>query len=434
MALNHSISTSVPVHLVPVHTLNFGLLSAVLFTLHSAQLDPTQSIELTLDSVHRRFVFPFKVDLNLDLDPLHPIRSIHHHTLSVLYSAPILTLLAHPTQLDHNLLQPTLDSISTAFYHLIKYPHLRPPLTSPSQRNRLISLSRVSNPNTVLDSPPLPFLIIQTASRYPNHTAVHWSDPSHSAPVPSLKFSFLHLVRHAFQFSKVIRARLSPSSNPLVGIYTPKNALMPLAMLAVSMAGAAYLNLDPTQPICRLQAILKQCPISLLLTYEFDQSHLTKTLLRGTNIPLINLTQQFHHLLFPALVTELGSEKSSSKTGQDLIRPTLDQISTFSIPDQSPKAELDTIISHLKTIVCPDQTAYIICTSGTTGTPKAIRITHSNLSAFLQNYQKRFGRKGPPDQSRVLQFASSAFDVMVMSIWDTLWVCPSFELFYFYFL
>jgi non-ribosomal peptide synthetase component F len=66
-----------------------------------------------------------------------------------------------------------------------------------------------------------------------------------------------------------------------------------------------------------------------------------------------------------------------------------------------------------------NQIAYIVYTSGTTGQPKPIKISNSNLLQFLFNYSLRFQRKND-GLTRVLQFASYSFDVSVMSIWDTL--------------
>ena len=67
--------------------------------------------------------------------------------------------------------------------------------------------------------------------------------------------------------------------------------------------------------------------------------------------------------------------------------------------------------------VSPHDTAYILYTSGTTGTPKGIPITHGNLMAFLNHVRDAFHIDGT---SVVLQYANTGFDVSIMEIFMTL--------------
>jgi len=65
-----------------------------------------------------------------------------------------------------------------------------------------------------------------------------------------------------------------------------------------------------------------------------------------------------------------------------------------------------------------ERLAYILFTSGTTGTPKGVPITHANLAAYLDAIADRFGI-GPED--RVLQAADLTFDQSVHDLFFT-WI------------
>lgn len=67
--------------------------------------------------------------------------------------------------------------------------------------------------------------------------------------------------------------------------------------------------------------------------------------------------------------------------------------------------------------VHPMATAYVLYTSGTTGTPKGVCVTQANLAHTLRAVADRYGLH--PDD-RVLQFASLAFDVAAEELFATL--------------
>ncbi|MGW6258070.1 amino acid adenylation domain-containing protein [Streptomyces sp. NPDC055085] len=67
--------------------------------------------------------------------------------------------------------------------------------------------------------------------------------------------------------------------------------------------------------------------------------------------------------------------------------------------------------------VHPMATAYVLYTSGTTGTPKGVCVTQANLAHTLRTVADRYGLHSG---DRVLQFASLAFDVAAEELFATL--------------
>ncbi len=148
-----------------------------------------------------------------------------------------------------------------------------------------------------------------------------------------------------------------------VGVYAERSPETVVGMLAVLMAGGAFLPLDPTHPAERLASTLEDSRVPVLLA----RSALAATL----------------------------------PTGEAELVP-LETEGTAPVPLE----EVD-----------PEDLAYIIYTSGSTGRPKGVLIQHRG---FLWAVDALAERSGVEPGSRVLQFASASFDASVWEIWSTL--------------
>jgi amino acid adenylation domain-containing protein/FkbM family methyltransferase len=123
-----------------------------------------------------------------------------------------------------------------------------------------------------------------------------------------------------------------------IGVCLRPSPQMPVAVLAVLKAGAAYLPLDPAYPADRLRAILHDAGVAAVLSDEASAGNLP-----DARIPVLRLDQ---------LVTALALEDAS---------------------DLPPR-------------VGPDDAVYVISTSGSTGRPKAVELHHrgfANLMAWF---------------------------------------------------
>ena len=124
-----------------------------------------------------------------------------------------------------------------------------------------------------------------------------------------------------------------------VAIYLERSLDLPLAILAVLKAGCVYIPLDPIYPDERVNFILDQADVRLLLTQ-------TALAVRDTVI--------------------FGRDASSST-----LKPTI-----------SPR-------SRRQSAARPPISAYIIYTSGSTGRPKGVEVTHRSFVNLLLSMAAR---------------------------------------------
>ncbi len=169
-------------------------------------------------------------------------------------------------------------------------------------------------------------------------------------------------------------------SETLVGLCIPRSSAQIAALLGILRAGAAYLPLDPVLPDERLETVLADAGVSLVVTSAS----------LGGRKPL--------HARAPVIVEDLlGATDSSSS--EKRARPPFNDLANSS-PGGSPAS-----------------LAYVIYTSGSTGMPKGVEITRAALSNFASFARAHF-HVTPHD--RVLQFASLSFDTAAEEIFAAL--------------
>jgi amino acid adenylation domain-containing protein len=178
--------------------------------------------------------------------------------------------------------------------------------------------------------------------------------------------TYRQLGRQARRLARRLR-RAGTRPEQVVGVCLERSPAMVVALLAVLEAGAAYLPLDPDLPRQRLDAMLEDAGVRLVVTDGASRGSLASAAVARL---------------------ELGDDEPAA--GGELAA------GPGEVPD-------------------PDALAYVIFTSGSTGRPKAAMNTHRAICNRLLWMQARY-RLTPRD--RVLQKTPLSFDV---SVWELFW-------------
>lgn len=180
----------------------------------------------------------------------------------------------------------------------------------------------------------------------------------------SLSYEDLHTRSHQLALRlEMLRQRqsLHPVSQFIVPLYLPQGPELYISQLAVLKAGGAFCPFALDAPHERVRFMLKDIEASVLLTTS-------------------------------ALASDL---------------PDVGDITVLAVDDEG----LDTQDSEELPDVQAFQPAYVLYTSGSTGQPKGVIVSHSAVTQALLAHQRHI-----PDFSRFLQFASPTFDVSVFEI------------------
>ncbi|MEV1025579.1 amino acid adenylation domain-containing protein [Streptomyces sp. NPDC050264] len=164
----------------------------------------------------------------------------------------------------------------------------------------------------------------------------------------------------AHRSAALARRLLAAGAGPgtLVGVCVSRGPALPTALLAVARAGAAWVPLDPAYPQDRLEYMLRDSGVGLVIA-------------DGAAAPRL-----------PDDVRVLDPDAAGGP-----------------VPDGA----LDR--------AGPGDLAYVIYTSGSTGRPKGVLVEHGSVAATVAGMRGAW-EVGPGD--RVLQFASASFDACVL--------------------
>ena len=215
-----------------------------------------------------------------------------------------------------------------------------------------------------------------TRTNYPRQATIHEVFEEQARQTPSaiaiifagVQLSYAELNRRANRLARLLR-KLAVGRDAPVGVCMERSAEMIIALLAVLKAGGAYVPLDPTHPAERRALMIEDTAMPVILTDTENRC------------ASASLTGPKQHLLC------IDAED-------------------FADADEP----------NLTSEVRAGDLAYVMYTSGSTGAPKGVAVTHRGVVRLV----KETDYASFSSEETFLQLAPLSFDASTFEIWGAL--------------
>jgi amino acid adenylation domain-containing protein len=187
------------------------------------------------------------------------------------------------------------------------------------------------------------------------------------------RYTYAQIGKAVSKLTSWLNHVITPRANPYVGVLAPVHAGSITSVLAILGAGGAYVPLDEYSPVSRLKLIIE-----------------------NTNMKVLFMDKRLRHLLEVAELQQIKQVVWLDYEGVDT--STLEGSADYT----------DNILF--------DDLAYVLHSSGSTGIPKGIMLTHRNAVTFVDWMQKEFKLTM---RDVVMSRAPLKFDLSVFDIFNT---------------
>lgn len=252
-----------------------------------------------------------------------------------------------------------LDHLENTLTAVAKDPFLKLsqiPLLSPREHDDLLALGNGGQADYSAD--PLQLSVQRIAREQPDAVAV---------VCRGAELSYGELDRRADKLARHLRA-LGVRSGQVVAVVLDRELDAFVAMVGVLKAGCAYAMIDPKLPAPRIELMIRDTAAPVVLT---------RSVFAGT------------------LPEPAGWVTVTLDTGWPAIE---------AVPCDEPLPEW----------ADRQSLAYVLYTSGSTGVPKGVLITHQAVSLFCESFRRSFGFEAV---DRLLQLPALNFDMSQGEIW-----------------
>jgi amino acid adenylation domain-containing protein len=217
--------------------------------------------------------------------------------------------------------------------------------------------------------------------------------PSRNAlVVDGQAFTYIELHRWANAIAASIEQRRT-SSSPLATVFAYRSPFTYAAILGILEAGMGYVPLNPKFPAARTRRMLEDSRCSILIV--------GREVISALNAVLNDFPRQLT-IILPD--TDDATDLTAAFPEHEFVT-------------SSQMARTNNTALHLP-LVDPDSVAYLMFTSGSTGEPKGVPITHSNACSYIQYTCDRYDIS---EQDRFSQAFDITFDLSVHDLfacWD----------------
>lgn len=194
----------------------------------------------------------------------------------------------------------------------------------------------------------------EQVNRTPNNVAIIENHRS---------LTYKEVNERANQIARYLRSN-GIASESIIGIMLERSSDMIVGILGILKAGAAYLPINPNLPLERMNYIIQDSKINILLTNGSVEQD----------------------IIFSGSIIDMNDSKIEQLDNKNL---------------------------HL--VTKPNSLAYVIYTSGSTGKPKGVMIEHQSLINRIQWMQSKYPLT---EADIIMQKTPFTFDV---SVWELLW-------------
>lgn len=221
-------------------------------------------------------------------------------------------------------------------------------------------------------------LLQESARRFPDNEAV---------AIGQERLTYRELDDLSSRLATALRAR-GVRRGDRVGVYINKSIPSVVSIQGILKAGAAYVPLDPGAPLARLAFIVGNCGIRCLLTSTRNAGRLPEMFLQENPLALVVLTD------------------ATSDSPSDVPCPVMSWAEVCATePADTTGVAIDTDL------------AYILYTSGSTGVPKGVTISHRTSLTFVNWAHDAFAVRS---EDRLSSHAPFHFDLSIFDIFVAL--------------
>src|SRR5437868_13970438 len=196
---------------------------------------------------------------------------------------------------------------------------------------------------------------LRSCEKFPDRPAIE---------VASSPLSYKQLDKRATCLAATIQAKTAQGGVPLTAVFGYRSHTAYAAVLGALMAGHGYVPLNRTFPIDRTRLMLEKSTCRTVVVDKESESQLSE-LLRGLATPMV--------ILCPDRVD--ATEASAKLPGHSVVGT-----NEFVNAEQWRPPE-----------VAPNAIAYLLFTSGSTGQPKGVMVSHANVLHYVNYITKRYG-------------------------------------------